>query len=151
MVDVGDVDIFHFNHSFRKAALQVVAGAAASRIEALMQRRELLAKHRPSWTFQPVFLLFDVYHPTQIWLDEAEVAFNGHTGLIKEIQRVIRILKQSSSKYRAFVFSVDAVSAIVDLICIDLPLGKIEEALKKKQSGPVPTTAKKSAKRRKKK
>lgn len=130
-VYVGDVDVFCNKSAFRAGVLQAAQEAASKKLEAILDRRRFLAQHRPDWTFEPLYLLFDLYHPGQVWIDEPDQVFNGHGGLVTESRRVIRILRQSSPKYQFFAFGLEPVSAVIDLICINpLLLGVIEEVKK---------------------
>ena len=130
-VYVGDVDVFCNKSAFRAGVLQAAQEAASKKLEAILDRRRFLAQHRPDWTFEPLYLLFDLYHPGQVWIDEPDQVFNGHVGLVTEASRVIRILRQSSPKYQFFAFGLEPVSAVIDLICINpLLLGVIEEVKK---------------------
>lgn len=126
-VVVGDVDVFREQEAFRAAVLNAAQQAACKKLDVLMKKRQLLMQHRPVWTFQPLYLLFDLYHPGQVWVDEPDQVFNGHAGLIAESKRVLRILRRSSPKYIYFAFALEPVHRTIDLICINAPLSAIKE------------------------
>lgn len=119
VVRVGDVDHFQGQASYRQVALGTAFLCGLERL-----------RNRPFWTFKaPSYLVFDYFAPGRIWLGDAKHVFNGHIGLMLEVERVRRILYQSSPKYQFFVFGIDAINRIVDMLVMELedPPEKKEE------------------------